>query len=95
MVLHQKDLVAYESVNKSVARAAQKRFAYHLWYLSEGQISFAVFDDGLRSDDKDKLVEGILHREGIDDSKKRSLDLKDIPDINLWQLSTKNSIKFF
>ena len=38
-----KSLVLYEDVNKAISKAAIKKLAGHLWYLSEDLIGLAFF----------------------------------------------------
>ena len=91
-----KNLVEYESVNKVIARAAQNKFLSHLWYLSEEAIGLAVFDEKIPDVDRAKLVLGILTREGEEEPpKKRNLQLRDLPEMCLSDLSTKNTMRFF
>ena len=39
-----KRLVNYKSVNLDIAKAVQKRFSNHLWYLSEELVGLSFFD---------------------------------------------------
>ncbi|KAK3928606.1 Aconitate hydratase, mitochondrial [Frankliniella fusca] len=91
-----KELILYEKVNSAVAKAAQNRFSAHLWYLSEELVGLSVFDEVLTDDDREKLVQGILSRESEDDAiKKRKLDMRDVPELEIGDLSTTSTITFF
>ncbi|KAK3907392.1 2-succinyl-5-enolpyruvyl-6-hydroxy-3-cyclohexene-1-carboxylate synthase [Frankliniella fusca] len=91
-----KERILYEKVNMKVAKAAQNRFGCHLWYLSEELVGFSVFDESLDDAHREEIVQGILNREGTDDSpKKRKLDMRDVPKLVLGGFSTQNTLKFF
>lgn len=89
-------LVDYEKVHKSIAQAAQHRFASHLWYLSEVNIGFSVFDEKLTDNERKEIVGGILWREGSENPpKKRELDVRAVKGMKLGDLSTTKTMDFF
>jgi hypothetical protein len=91
-----KELLEYEKVHKVIAKVAQKRFTYHLWYLSEELVSFSVFDENLSDSERAGIVDGILHREGSEDPpKKRAIDMREVRTMSLKDLSTTCSLNFF
>ena len=56
----------------------------------------AVFDEKLPDVDRAKLVSGILTREGEEEPhKKRNSQLRELPEMCLSDLSTKNTMRFF
>lgn len=91
-----KDLVDYQSVNRRVATAAMNRFLFHQWYLSEINISFAMFDETLPLQVRESMAQAMLSNISSDEPpKKRPLEIQEIPNLTLATLATSNSLKFF
>ncbi|KAK3926552.1 Triosephosphate isomerase [Frankliniella fusca] len=91
-----KDLKAYEKVNRKLAVAAQIRFVYHSWYLSEVNVAFCLFDDQLPFSEKDQIAKKMLSGEISDNPpcKKVAIDMKYVCDRNLIDFVTGNTCRF-
>lgn len=59
-----KNLVAYESIDLDIARAARVVLERHLWYLSDELIGLALFSDKVTSVEKAAIVEGMKNEAG-------------------------------
>lgn len=90
-----KDLVAYEKINYSLAKAAMKKIMGHLWYLSEELVAFAFFDNEVSLKTKQRMVTA-LETPGIEDSPKRpTLDYDLILAKNLEDFVSNHTLSFF
>ena len=90
-----KDLVEYEKVNKKIALAAQTRFLYHLWYLSEESIGFSLFDEDLPDAERQLIATNVLCQDGEEGpARKRSLQIRDVPQMALSSLASRNTASF-
>lgn len=90
------DMIAHQKVNKRVSQAAVTRFMGHTWYLTEINVGLALFDDKLPVTEKEKLVMNMRTVEGAEVvPKKRELDLRDVPNMTVGDLATKNTFRFF
>ena len=91
-----KTLIDYQKVNKRIALAAQTKFQNHLWYLSEVSLGFAIFDEHLSFEERNKIVHSIQKNVADDEpAHKRHLQWRDVPSLNLSDLATSNTSKFF
>ena len=71
-------LTAFEEHDQEVAKAASKKLASHLWYLSEELVGLSLFDDSVPHDMKAKIVQK-MGEEGLENPPKRAVvDLNDI-----------------
>ena len=94
-----KSLLAYSSVNAAISKAASRKMADHLWYLSEMVVGLAFFDSSVCSEIKDKMVTAMVEVDGEDKPLQR-VKLNDISLINLENKSvadfvTKNTKSIF
>jgi hypothetical protein len=90
-----KDLVAYKSVNKTVATAAITSFSGHLWYLNENLIGLSFFDDEVSTEMKAAMV-CALRNEGETNSARRiTLSDKLVPEKQLSDFVSTNTMKLF
>lgn len=64
-------LLQYERIDEKISKAATKKFATHLWYLSEEMVGLALFDDGVDLDMKRKMVSALFEKEGEEEPAKR------------------------
>ena len=93
-------LVQYKSVNNDLVTVALQRFSEHLWYLGEQNIGISIFDEELSLEMRQAVLDGILNREKEvippkQHSKKRVIQLEDIPSLNVGKLTTQRSREFF
>ena len=66
-----KSLSAYSTINAAISKAASRKMADHLWYLSETLVGLAFFDSSVSCEIKDKMVTAMFEVDGEDDSLKR------------------------
>jgi len=66
-----KSLLAYSSVNAAISKAASRKLADHLWYLSEKLVGLAFFDSSVCCEIKDKMVTAMDQVDGENDPPKR------------------------
>lgn len=51
-----KSMKAYETVDKSISKAALQKFCQHLWYLTDEVSILSLFDDDVDQETKEKMV---------------------------------------
>ncbi|KAE9521836.1 hypothetical protein AGLY_017771 [Aphis glycines] len=51
-----KDLIKYQSVDKSISDISIKKMCGHLWYLSPEAAAFSFFDDDVSAETKKKMI---------------------------------------
>jgi hypothetical protein len=78
-----KNLFQYETINKTVARAAIHKFENHLWYLGPELAAFSLFSD--KVSEKQKMLLRI--KSTSNNSKKRDIRPRKINDIQNKKLS--------
>jgi hypothetical protein len=66
-----KSLLAYSSVNAAISKAASRKLADHLWYLSQKLVGLALFDSSVCCEIKDKMVTAMDKVDGENDPPKR------------------------
>lgn len=88
-------LTAFEEHDQEVAKAASKKLASHLWYLSEELVGLSLFDDSVPHDMKAKIVQK-MGEEGLENPPKRAVvDLNDIQNKTLEDFASTNSLTLF
>ena len=87
----------YERIDDEISKAAVKKFAAHLWYLSEEMVGLALFDDGVDLDIKRKMVSAMSEKEGDEEPSKRfaTPDPNLLHDKSLDFFVTKNTMNLF
>jgi hypothetical protein len=86
-----KNLQQYKTANSTVANAALKKLAGHLWYLSEELVAFAFFDERVPIDTKAKMIQA-LQNEGNENLPKRvTVDQDSILEKNLDYFVSANT----
>ena len=55
-----KALAVFSGVDKKASEACCKKFSLHSWYLSEENIAFSIFDEGLPTSTRSELAEAIF-----------------------------------
>jgi hypothetical protein len=92
-----KDLKAYEQVNKKVALAAQVRFQFHSWYLTEVNVGLALFDEELSFGIRNALVQKMLQGSisAHEPPKKIAVDFKSVLNLELLDLVSGNTLRLF
>jgi hypothetical protein len=89
-------LVKYESVNPAVAKVASRKFAGHLWYLSEILVGLAFYDSQLSVSTKRAMVTALKEKEGDDEPANRiQIDLRQCGSMTVENFVTKGTLKFF
>lgn len=71
-----------------------KKFANHLWYLGPELIGFAFFDTRVSFETKEKMVEALNKNTNIY-TKKASIIISDIPNLNLEDFVSVKTYNFF
>lgn len=87
------DLQKFQSFHPEAAAAAQRKFAAHLWYLSEELVGLSVFDASLSLEEREKIVQSIKTRQGDDEPAKKRIITE--PNVTIEQLATTNTMDFF
>lgn len=89
-------LTAFEEYDSQVSKAASKKLASHLWYLSEELIGLSLFDATVPLDVKRRIVQKMREEEGLENPPKRAVvDLQEIGKKTLDDFASKNSLLLF
>lgn len=89
-------LTAFEECDSQVSKAASKKLASHLWYLSEELIGLSVFDATVPLDVKRRIVQKMSEEEGLENPPKRAVvDLQEIRNKTLDDFASMNSLLLF
>ena len=57
-----RDLIAFKKIDKKVATLCTKVLQRHTWYLSQENITFALFDDSLPLSTREQLATAIVEK---------------------------------
>ena len=91
-----KQLNEYKSTDINVANVALKKFSNHLWYLSDVNICFALFDKDLNVDIKENLAKHICESQNVSNGcKKPEIHLNKIDELELQHFVSRKSHIFF
>lgn len=86
-------LTAFEEYDSQVSKAASKKLASHVWYLSEELIGFSHFDSPVPLDVKKRMVQNMREEEGLENPPKRVVvDLQEIGNKTLNDFASINSL---
>ena len=89
-------LTAFEEYDSQVSKAASKKLASHLWYLSEELIGLSLFDATVPLDVKRRIVQKMREEEGLENPPKRAVvDLQEIGNKTLDDFASMNSLLLF
>ena len=89
-----RQLEAYKSINKGIAKACLLKHKLHLWYLSEKLVCLAIFDSNVTRETKQDLATAILTTT-VPENKLKRIVVEDVEGVELAGLVTEGSIKFF
>jgi len=94
-LLFLKEIDKYSNDNKDISNVALNKFLKHLWYLSEHNIIFALFDDGVSNETKRNMIQA-MRNPGVDyPLKKINVSTNLIRSKTLEDFVTANSRQFF
>ena len=89
-------LTAFEEYDSQVSKAASKKLASHLWYLSEELIGLSLFDATVPLDVKRRIVQKMREEEGLENPPKRAVvNLQEIGNKTLDDFASMNSLLLF
>lgn len=90
-----KDLMEYETINKTLVEAVLNVLSRHLWYLSETLIGLSFFNESISLEEK-KLMISAMEKPGYDENPKKALISKNIANqLQLCDFVTENTKYFF
>ena len=89
------ELVAYETIKTSVAKAVVKSFTGHLWYLNETLIGLAFFYLLISTDMQTTMVAALEKARQHNPPQRIQLDTKHMADKQLNEFVTANTRKLF
>lgn len=88
-------LLQYSSIHPTISSATTKKFASHLWYLSEELVGLALFDDRVFSSTKRLMVASLDKEEKDKPAKRAEVDMSSFQSRTIDQFVTSNSINLF
>jgi len=90
-------LVQFETVNSSAAKAALDKMEGHLCYLKEQALGLSIFDTNLSNHERKQIDNSLQDRAGCVENVKRrkSFDIRQLAQNSLSDLVTVNTEKFF
>ncbi|XP_057336674.1 uncharacterized protein LOC130675159 [Microplitis mediator] len=92
------DLIKFKNIDVKISDVTAKKFANHLWYLSEEIASLAFFDNSVPQEVKSKMVEAIKTKESQTDKKRIDVDRGNLDLLcikNISDFITKKSMTLF